>query len=78
RVASFRPLDEFKAEIDRQIRTIRASTPRPGFERVYLPGELEWLKKKEQLEHGIALPQEDVSALEALGRELGVTPLKRA
>ncbi|MBC7237414.1 MAG: Ldh family oxidoreductase, partial [Chloroflexi bacterium] len=26
RVASFRPLDEFKAEIDRQIRTIRAST----------------------------------------------------
>ena len=73
-IASFRPLAEFRAEVDEQIRTIRGSKTLPGFERVYLPGELEWLKKEEQLRDGIALPADDVAKLEALGQELGITP----
>ncbi len=71
-VAGFRPLDEFKAEVDREIRHIRASRPRVGVERVCVPGELEWLKKDEQLAHGIALAAEDLAMLKALGEELGV------
>ena len=71
-VKKFRSLEEFRAEVDRQIRTIHASKTRPGFDRVYLPGELEWLKKEEQLESGISLPVEDLSALKTLGEELGV------
>jgi LDH2 family malate/lactate/ureidoglycolate dehydrogenase len=72
-IESFRPLDEFKAEVDRQVRTIRASKPMPGFDRVYLPGEPEWLKKEEQLREGIALPAGVLPSLEALGHELGIT-----
>lgn len=71
-IGSFRPLEEFKAEVDRQIRTIRASKPRPGFERVYLPGELEWRKKEEQLQNGILLYLEDLAELKKVGDELGV------
>lgn len=71
-IESFRPLEEFEAEVDRQIGTIRASRTRPGFERVYLPGELEWLKKEEQLEKGVSLPVEVLSELEVMGEELGV------
>jgi len=71
-VASFRPLDDFRAEVDREIRHIRASRPRAGVERVYLPGEPEWLKLDEQLVHGIALPVDDLAILKSLGEELGV------
>jgi LDH2 family malate/lactate/ureidoglycolate dehydrogenase len=71
-VAGFRPLDEFKAEVDREIRHIRTSRPRTGVERVCVPGEIEWLKKDEQLAHGIALSAEDLAMLKALGEELGV------
>lgn len=71
-IEAFRPLEEFKAEVDRQIRTIHASETRPGFDRVYLPGELEWLKKEEQVASGVSLPVEDLAALKTLGEELGV------
>ena len=73
-IASFRPLAEYRAEVDRQIRTIRASKTRPGVEQVLLPGEPEWLKKEEQLENGVALHVDIVSALTAYGKELGVEP----
>ena len=72
RIASFRPLKEFRAEIDREIRTIRDSQRRPGVERIYMPGEREWLLKDEQQRDGILLPVEDLTALKALGQDLGV------
>lgn len=71
-IESFRDSAEFKAEVDWQIRTIRASETRPGLDRVYLPGQLGWLKKEEPLESGVSLPVEVLSALKALDEELGV------
>lgn len=71
-IESFRNLETFKAEVDRQIRTIRASKTRPGVERVYLPGERSWLRREEQLENGVSMPVEFVHALEAAGKDLGV------
>ena len=48
-VANFTSIVEFKAEIDRQIRMTRQATPRSGFTRVTLPGEIEWELTQERL-----------------------------
>jgi ureidoglycolate dehydrogenase (NAD+) len=71
-IASFRDLQAFKDEVDRQIRTIRASKTRPYVERVYLPGEQSWLRRQDQLQNGIALPMEIADSLKKAGGELGV------
>ncbi|MSS72123.1 MAG: Ldh family oxidoreductase [Candidatus Latescibacteria bacterium] len=73
-VARFTPLDAFRAEIDRQIRTIRATKPRRGFDRVYLPGEIEWIKHQERLKTGIPLHRIHLGELEQAAGELGVKP----
>jgi LDH2 family malate/lactate/ureidoglycolate dehydrogenase len=71
-VAALTDPDVFRAEIDAQIRTIRASRPQPGVDRVYLPGEIEWRTKLERLERGIPLHPAHWEALLAIGREMGV------
>ena len=71
-IASFTSIVEFKAEIDRQIRMTRQATPRSGFTRVTLPGEIEWELTQERLENGIPLHREPVRELEQLADELGV------
>ena len=63
-IASFTAITEFKAEIDRQIRMTRQATPRSGFTRVTLPGEIEWELTQERLANGIPLHQKPVRELE--------------
>ena len=45
RLRHFAMCRDFKREVDRMIQTIRASRPKEGVDRVYVPGEIEWLKK---------------------------------
>ena len=71
-VSSFVPLDEFTEEMDRAIRTIRASKPAEGFDRVYLPGEIEWLKSQEWRKEGMPLHHQHVKSLVDLAEELSV------
>ena len=71
-IAHFTPLDAFRAEIDRQVRTVRATKPRKGVDRVYLPGEIEWLHHQERLKTGIPLHHIHLSELEQAAAELGV------
>jgi ureidoglycolate dehydrogenase (NAD+) len=71
-VAHFTPVEAFRAEIDRQIRTIRATRPRKGVDRVYLPGEIEWIKHQERLKTGIPLHRVHLAELEKAAAELGV------
>ena len=71
-IASFTSIAEFKAEIDRQIRMTRQATPRSGFTRVTLPGEIEWELTQERLANGIPLHRGPVRELEQLADELGV------
>ncbi len=71
-IASFTSIAEFKAEIDRQIRMTRQATPRSGFTRVTLPGEIEWELTQERLANGIPLHREPVQELEKLADELDV------
>ncbi len=71
-IASFTAVSDFKTEIDRQIQMTRQATPRSGFTRVTLPGEIEWELTQERRENGIPLHQEPVRELEQLADELDV------
>lgn len=71
-IDSFTSVAEFKAEIDRQIRLTRQATPRSGFTRVTLPGEIEWELTQERRANGIPLHRAPVQELENLADELEV------
>ena len=73
-VEMFIPIDEFKETVDRHIRLIREIRPRGGFDRVYLPGEIEWRTKQKRLTEGIPFRPEEVEVLEQMGRDNGVQP----
>ncbi|HEY1110952.1 MAG TPA: hypothetical protein VGE76_20020, partial [Opitutaceae bacterium] len=50
----------------------RATPPRPGFERVRLPGESGLRKRAEQLKHGVELYPSILPALKPWAEKLGV------
>ncbi len=71
-IASLTSVDEFKAEIDRQICMTRQAKPRKGFDRVTLPGEIEWELTQERRVNGIPLHKSQLQSLEEVADELGV------
>ncbi|MDP6175364.1 MAG: Ldh family oxidoreductase, partial [Rhodospirillales bacterium] len=71
KIENFTPLDDFKADMDRMIQAVRNSRPREDVERIYLPGEIEWLKKAAWMERGIPLHKGHVENLEKMADELG-------
>jgi ureidoglycolate dehydrogenase (NAD+) len=56
------PLTRFKERMDGMIRDIRNTPEAKNVDRVRLPGEMEWEKRREALANGIPLP-EDVRAV---------------
>jgi LDH2 family malate/lactate/ureidoglycolate dehydrogenase len=68
--ARWQPIDQFKRRVDDYVQALRDDA-KPGG-RVYVPGEIEWLRREEQLRHGCALRHEVEAALSALGKELDV------
>ncbi len=55
RVEAFEDLDLFKTRVDRAIRQIHDCRPAAGVERIYAPGELEFLRQEEYRARGIPL-----------------------
>jgi LDH2 family malate/lactate/ureidoglycolate dehydrogenase len=72
RVDNFRPVAEFKAEMDRVIREIRESERMEGVDRIWLPGEMEFYTRQSRLAHGIPLAAAVVEGLRTLAAELGL------
>ncbi len=70
----FQPLEKFKAEIDRHIRSLRKSKALPG-ESVRLPGEQRAQRRADRLANGLALPGELLAQLDKLAGELSIKPL---
>jgi ureidoglycolate dehydrogenase (NAD+) len=77
-IAAMMPIDEFKRRVDTLARQIRESPRAEGADRIYLPGEIEWERRKKSLAEGIMLPQDVRRSLEELSRELGIAALKPA
>ena len=64
KIETFSAVTDFKREVDRTIRTIRSSRRKEGVDRIYVPGEIEWLKKTAWEKSGIPLHKTHVAGLE--------------
>jgi L-2-hydroxycarboxylate dehydrogenase (NAD+) len=71
--AAFRPVDEFKADMDHLIRALKSTPPIEGESRVYVAGEIEFDTAEERAERGIPLHSSVLQGLRDVGAELGVT-----
>jgi len=73
-VAAFMDPVEFKARMDSHVERMHASQLARGTERIYVPGEIEWLNRKEKLESGIPVATAVWKELLACSEEVGVEP----
>jgi LDH2 family malate/lactate/ureidoglycolate dehydrogenase len=76
-IARFIPLEMFKAQMDRQLRDLKASKALPGFDAIRLPGEQRRTRRGERLSKGVPVFPEVVEQLDKLASELKIKPLKR-
>jgi LDH2 family malate/lactate/ureidoglycolate dehydrogenase len=74
-IAAFTPVDAFKRDVDRVVRTMRQAQRLPGVERIWLPGEQSHHKRVDRLAHGIPLSSSLRATLDDLARELKIDPL---
>lgn len=65
-------MDRFHAEVASTMSEIRSLEPADGFDRVCLPGELEWERSQRSLNDGISLHTGHVATLEGLANTLNV------
>jgi len=52
KIGVFRPIDEFKADMDKLIRAVKGSKKAPGFSEILIPGEPESRSEKEKMQIG--------------------------
>jgi len=71
-ISAFTEPDEFYKNIQSLIADIRNSPRAPDVERIYLPGEIEWLNHQERQEKGIPVPYSLIQELEKIAEELKV------
>jgi LDH2 family malate/lactate/ureidoglycolate dehydrogenase len=76
-IARFLPVATFKAEVDRQVRELKASKVLPGFDGIRLPGEQRKVRRADRLAHGVPVFPEVVDQLDKLAGELGIKRLAR-
>jgi ureidoglycolate dehydrogenase (NAD+) len=70
--AAFGDPERFYRELDATTNEIRALQPAEGFDRVRLPGELEWERSEKWRREGIPLHREHVTRLEELAGTMNV------
>lgn len=71
-IAAFEDPADFQKNIQAMVADIRNSPRAKGVDRLYLPGEIEWLKTQDRLKNGITVPESLVQQLHKLADELGV------
>lgn len=72
RVDAFRPLAEFKQDMDRLIRELKSTPPIAGQDRVYVAGEIEFETAEERAERGIPLLPSVLKGLRDVSEQLGI------
>jgi LDH2 family malate/lactate/ureidoglycolate dehydrogenase len=72
-VGQIMPGGAFQERIDAMISDIRQTPRAKGVERIYLPGEMEWEKRRAALAQGIPLPADVRESLCEMGKEIGVS-----
>ncbi len=72
KVDAFRPLEEFKRDVDDFVRQVKSTPPAPGFQEVMYPGEPEWRMAQKRAREGVFIEEATWTSLQGLMRELGV------
>jgi L-2-hydroxycarboxylate dehydrogenase (NAD+) len=72
RIDAFRPLADFKQDIDRLIRELKSTPPIAGQDRVYVAGEIEFETAEERSERGIPLLPSVLKGLRDVSEQLGL------
>jgi L-2-hydroxycarboxylate dehydrogenase (NAD+) len=75
-VSRFLPIVAFKAQIDRQLRDLKASKVLPGFDSIRLPGEQRQSRRADRVANGVPVFPEVVEQLNKLAGELKIKPLR--
>jgi len=73
--ARFRPIEEFKADMDEMLRVLKESPKAEGEERIYTAGEPEAECERRRLVEGIPLAPALVKQVNGIAVSLGVAPL---
>lgn len=77
-IAAMMPVDEFKRRADELCREIRDAPRAAGSDRIYLPGEIEWERRRTALAEGIVLPEDVLLSLAVLAKELQIEEIGHA
>ncbi len=72
RVDGFRDVAQFKADMDRELRTFKASRKTAGQDRIYVAGEPEYDNTKRHLQSGVPVHAKVWDGLEKLASDLGM------
>ena len=70
RADCFRPIEDFKRDVDRSIREIRTSDRMDDVDRIWRPGEMEHEKTRERRTRGIPIAPAVVQQLRQFAAEL--------
>ncbi len=71
-INAFMDPSEFKAKMDEAIQAMHASELARGSERIYLPGEMEWIKREERLKSGVPIAAGVWKDLVSIAEKTGV------
>jgi LDH2 family malate/lactate/ureidoglycolate dehydrogenase len=71
-IKTFSDPDVFKSEVAAKLNTIRNARRAPGVDRIYYPGEPEWIKREQYVVDGIPMFEGHITEMENLAEELGV------
>ncbi len=74
-IARFMPLDQYKADVDRQIAELKASQRLPGVDEIRMPGERRRECRDERTRDGVPLSPALVGQLDKLAGELSIKRL---
>jgi LDH2 family malate/lactate/ureidoglycolate dehydrogenase len=72
RVDGFRPVDEFKSNLDNWITRFKLSATTDPYKRVIIPGEPEFAAEADRKANGIPLVEAVVNDLNELAQKLGI------
>lgn len=72
-IKAFMDPSEFKAKMDEAIEAMHSAELAKGNDRIYVPGELEWLKREERVKNGVPIAVGVWKDLVRIGEEAGVS-----
>ena len=71
-VEAFADPEDFKTDVDRLVTYMKETPLAEGVDSILVPGEPEWITRRDRLENGIPLDATVMARLEAFAQEIGI------